>query len=110
SVTVSPIRDASGRIVGASKIARDITFRKQSEKEIADAEARRSDLHKRLLTLVAASGSLVGALRVQNVLPATLKLAAELVPADAYAVWRLDVLHGAWHVGAYEGVSKEFAS
>jgi two-component system sensor kinase FixL len=31
SVTSSPIRDSKGRIVGASKIARDITERKQSE-------------------------------------------------------------------------------
>jgi PAS domain S-box-containing protein len=31
SLTVSPIRDKSGRIVGASKIARDITARKQVE-------------------------------------------------------------------------------
>lgn len=35
SLTISPIRDASGRIVGASKIARDITGRVQ-----ADAERR----------------------------------------------------------------------
>lgn len=31
SITVSPIRDLSGRIVGASKVARDITQRKQDE-------------------------------------------------------------------------------
>ena len=31
SLTVSPIRDEAGRIVGASKIARDITARKQAE-------------------------------------------------------------------------------
>jgi PAS domain S-box-containing protein len=31
SLTVSPIRDASGRVVGASKIARDITARKHAE-------------------------------------------------------------------------------
>jgi PAS domain S-box-containing protein len=31
SLTVSPIRDASGRVVGASKIARDITARQQDE-------------------------------------------------------------------------------
>lgn len=31
SLTVSPIRSASGRIVGASKIARDITERKEAE-------------------------------------------------------------------------------
>ena len=31
SLTVSPMRDAQGRIIGASKIARDITERKQAE-------------------------------------------------------------------------------
>jgi PAS domain S-box-containing protein len=31
SLTVSPIRDEAGRVVGASKIARDITARKQAE-------------------------------------------------------------------------------
>lgn len=33
SVTISPIRDGSGTIVGASSIARDITARKQAERE-----------------------------------------------------------------------------
>jgi two-component sensor histidine kinase len=32
SVTVSPLRDRSGKIVGASKVARDITERKQADK------------------------------------------------------------------------------
>src|SRR6266568_6220351 len=32
SVTISPIRDANGVIVGASKIARDITLQKQIQK------------------------------------------------------------------------------
>src|SRR5436305_1098266 len=35
SLTVSPIRDATGRIIGASKIARDITDRKHAELERA---------------------------------------------------------------------------
>ena len=38
SLTVSPIRDAQGRIIGASKIARDITERKQSEEALRKAE------------------------------------------------------------------------
>jgi PAS domain S-box-containing protein len=33
SLTISPVRDAAGNITGASKIARDITARKQLEKE-----------------------------------------------------------------------------
>jgi two-component system CheB/CheR fusion protein len=35
SLTVSPVKDATGKIIGASKIARDITIRKQSEKNLA---------------------------------------------------------------------------
>ena len=37
SLTVSPLRDASGRVVGASKIARDISLRKELEQERAHA-------------------------------------------------------------------------
>ncbi|MBX7218989.1 MAG: PAS domain S-box protein [Blastocatellia bacterium] len=34
SATISPVRDAHGRIVGASQIARDITLQKQREQEL----------------------------------------------------------------------------
>jgi len=33
SLTISPIRDGTGRLIAASKIARDITARKQASKE-----------------------------------------------------------------------------
>ena len=44
SLTVSPIRDADGEIIGASKIARDITDKKILEQQAADAleDARRA--------------------------------------------------------------------
>lgn len=42
SLTVSPVRDAEGRIIGASKIARDISERRQSEELLREA-ARRKD-------------------------------------------------------------------
>jgi len=38
SVTISPIRDANGVIIGASKIARDITLQKQTQKELEEAK------------------------------------------------------------------------
>ena len=38
SVTISPVRDQSGRIVGASKIARDITLQKRFEQELRAAK------------------------------------------------------------------------
>lgn len=43
SLTVSPIRDASGRIVGASKVARDITQQKQAEKALVEADRRKTE-------------------------------------------------------------------
>jgi PAS domain S-box-containing protein len=38
SVTISPIRDESGKIIGASKIARDISDRKRLERLLVEAE------------------------------------------------------------------------
>ena len=38
SITISPIRDADGTVIGASKIARDITERKQVEQALKHAQ------------------------------------------------------------------------
>jgi PAS domain S-box-containing protein len=38
SLAISPIKDANGRVVGASKIARDITDRKLSEEALREAQ------------------------------------------------------------------------
>jgi PAS domain S-box-containing protein len=43
SVTISPIRDGSGKIVGASKVARDITPQKLLEAERQDADRRKNE-------------------------------------------------------------------
>jgi PAS domain S-box-containing protein len=40
SLTVSPVRDATGQIVGASKIARDISDRRRAEDAVRDSERR----------------------------------------------------------------------
>jgi PAS domain S-box-containing protein len=40
SLTVSPIRDMDGRLVGASKIARDITDQKKAQQRLLDSQAR----------------------------------------------------------------------
>lgn len=40
SLTISPVHDASGKIVGASKIARDITQRKRTERDLYESEER----------------------------------------------------------------------
>ena len=43
SLTISPIRDAAGRVIGASNVARDITERKQAERALSE-QARLLDL------------------------------------------------------------------
>lgn len=40
SLTISPLRDAGGKVLGASKIARDITQRKRIERELRESEER----------------------------------------------------------------------
>ncbi|WP_024513168.1 PAS domain S-box protein [Bradyrhizobium sp. ARR65] len=44
SLTISPIRDREGRIIGASKIARDITERKLAEVRLQESERRLQEL------------------------------------------------------------------
>jgi PAS domain S-box-containing protein len=40
SLTISPVKDASGRVVGASKVARDITNQKRAEQALRTSEER----------------------------------------------------------------------
>ena len=43
SLTISPIRDEAGRVIGASKVSRDITDRKRSELALRDADRRKDE-------------------------------------------------------------------
>jgi PAS domain S-box-containing protein len=59
SLTVSPIRDGLGRIVGASKIARDITQRKLAEETLRLSEERLRQQAQELEQQLIMSGRLV---------------------------------------------------
>ncbi len=48
SVTISPVRDAGGRIVGISKVARDITDRRRAEEALARAKDAAEDASREL--------------------------------------------------------------
>jgi PAS domain S-box-containing protein len=48
SLTVSPIKDQDGRVVGASKIARDITSRKRAQAELRAAREELARMNERL--------------------------------------------------------------
>lgn len=44
SLTISPVRDSSGRIIGAAKIAHDITARRRAERELQKRETELAKL------------------------------------------------------------------
>ncbi len=55
SLTVSPVKNAEGKIVGASKIARDITEQKRSQEQIATLAREAEHRSKNLLANVQAT-------------------------------------------------------
>lgn len=52
SLTISPVRDSTGKIIGASKIARDISQRKRVERSLRESEERFRSLADALDTQV----------------------------------------------------------
>jgi PAS domain S-box-containing protein len=102
SITVSPIRDATGTIIGASKIARDISQRIRTDTEL-------QTLQHRLMALAVASASILGTPNVETVLTATLDLARDVFSSDGYGVWRSDG-GGVWKMVRSSGISGEFAA
>jgi PAS domain S-box-containing protein len=75
SLTVSPIKDTAGRIVGASKIARDITRQKRAEDLI------REQAH--VLALLDTTGKSISSnLELQNVLQTVTDTATQLTGAQ----------------------------
>jgi PAS domain S-box-containing protein len=57
SLTISPVKDSHGRIIGASKIARDITERKRAEKVLSQSHA---DLREKVEELARFNRAMVG--------------------------------------------------
>jgi two-component sensor histidine kinase len=58
SLTVSPVRNAEGEVVGASKIARDITEQKRSQEQIAILAREAEHRSKNVLANVQAAVNL----------------------------------------------------
>ncbi|HEY8514805.1 MAG TPA: PAS domain S-box protein [Candidatus Binatia bacterium] len=74
SLTVSPIKDAAGRVIGASKIARDVTERKRNEAEIREALGLLATLHR-------TSARLSAELDLRNLVQVAVDIATEVTHA-----------------------------
>ncbi|MDB5288781.1 MAG: two-component hybrid sensor and regulator [Phycisphaerales bacterium] len=83
SLTVSPVRDAVGRLVGASKIARDITARRQMEEALRD-ESRVLELLNKTGIMIASQLDLQAL--VQSVTDAATQLSGAQFGAFFYNV------------------------
>jgi len=59
SITVSPIRDSSGKIIGASKLARDITQRKNADLEIVKLNEEIRGSEQKLKALIENSDDVI---------------------------------------------------
>ena len=102
SLTVSPIRDEMGKIVGASKIARDITERKRAEAMIAADLAAMKRLHQ--------IGSLCarGQTSVPECLEQILDAAIEFTAGDKGNVQLFDTKSNALTIAAQRGFEAPF--
>jgi signal transduction histidine kinase/ActR/RegA family two-component response regulator len=88
--------------------ADDIAERGNLETALAEAQRRQTDLEQRLVALVAASGTLFGSPKIEDVLPGIIVLARTLIPADGYALWRINPSTKTWSIGESQGLSPEF--
>jgi PAS domain S-box-containing protein len=77
------------------------------QRRAPDEEAQAEEI-ERLRLLLEASSTILGSLKVEDVLPKVLKLARTTLAADAYALWRYDDESGNWDVAAHSGLSPDY--
>ncbi|MEO8595221.1 MAG: PAS domain S-box protein [Candidatus Solibacter sp.] len=82
SLTISPVRDSTGRIVGASKIARDITEWKQAAAERTAAHRREQEARQTAELLNRIGPALASELSLDRLAQYITDIATELVGAE----------------------------
>jgi PAS domain S-box-containing protein len=93
SLTVSPIRDSAGRIVAASKVARDISDRKRSEESLREIDRRKDEflatLAHELRNPLAPIRNAVQILQTQGSLGPALEWARDVIDRQSRQLSRL---------------------
>jgi PAS domain S-box-containing protein len=109
SLTVSPVRDAAGRVIGASKIARDITSRRRIESERAQLLAREREGRKAAELLNRVGSLLNTELSVGKLVQSVTDIATQLVGAEFGAFFHnvLDEKGESYMLYTLSGVARE---
>jgi len=89
SITISPVKDAGGAIIGASKIARDVTESKRAQAALRASERRLAAEIAGVRTLQAISTRLISESTQESLFAQILEAAIELMAADAGSVQML---------------------
>ena len=100
SLTISPVRDAAGRIVGASKIGRDITERRHAGRALAQRAEEQKALHEFTNRLYRAES--LGA-----VYEAALDAIVSALHCSRASIQRFDE-HGVMRFVAWRGLSERY--
>ncbi|MCA1597122.1 MAG: PAS domain S-box protein, partial [Chloroflexi bacterium] len=132
SAVLAPLT-VRGRTIGVMTLVYAESDRRYTEDEIALAEelARRAGaavdnamlfteaqtaierhetVEAKLTLLSAATGALIGALQLEQLLERILVLARQLVAADAYAIWRREPVTERWSIAASNGISQAYCA
>jgi PAS domain S-box-containing protein len=86
SITISPVRDATGAIVGASKILRDVTESKRARAALQDSERRLAREATAASTLQSISTRLISESTQESLFAQILDAAMELMSSDASSI------------------------
>jgi PAS domain S-box-containing protein len=125
----TPLFDDDGRLTGAVNVLVDITERRIAEAALEDKEARlvaaiqeqqsllaaRDEtitlyelVQAQLTSLIEATSALISSADGESVVPSILEIAAQLLGADAYAMWRYMPDRERWEITASRGLSREY--
>ncbi len=108
SLTISPVKDSTGRVVGASNVARDISERKRAEQTLQRSEARLAIEANALAKLNDLSSRLWRIRSMEEGLDEMLGGVIELLGADKGNVQLWNGKRGVLTIAAQHGFDREF--
>ncbi|HEY2410757.1 MAG TPA: PAS domain S-box protein [Pirellulaceae bacterium] len=110
SLTISPIRDANGKVVAVSKVARDITSKKQAEQSLVLLKDELASQLTDLRRLHDMSTRLSKTLDLKMILEETLRTATAIENTDMGMISLVDSETGALKLATNLGIEPDFLS